>query len=170
VQDFIRLRDRFASAIVLLDTHTVASKFFDLLESQTLETVRFSTLTFSLDDDGMPVIVMEGIAKSFNALAAQSRAFSEEKNFKRTIFSGITVNANNTVAFVVSFGLDGELLTTSVEEANAVPLPVEEPSEEEPAAEGAPEEELEEPASETGGGKVAPPPNRVPGPGQTQAP
>lgn len=153
VQEFIRLRDRFASAVVLLNQHVVSSRFFDVLEIRTLESVRFSSLTFSLNDEKVPEVSMEGVARSFNALAAQSRAFSEEKNFKGSIFSDITVNPNNTVAFTVSFALNPELTKLSgstttgepastVEEIQEETVPLEEGTEvEEASAEEAPPEE-----------------------------
>ena len=110
VEEFIRLRDRFISARGILDNHIVFSGFFDILEERTLQNVRFSSLTFTFDEDGIPEIEMSGEARSFNALAAQSRMLNEERRFKRAIFSDITVNANNTVSFSLSAKLDPSVL------------------------------------------------------------
>lgn len=110
VEEFIRLRDRFVSARGILDNHVVFSGFFNILEERTLQNVRFSSLTFTFNEDGIPEIEMSGEARSFNALAAQSRTLNEERRFKRAIFSDITVNANNTVSFSLSAQLDPSVL------------------------------------------------------------
>jgi len=121
VEEFIRTRDRFASAQEILDSHVAASQFFDLLESLTLSTVRFNQLSFELLEDRSAQIQMTGIARTFNALAAQSSALASEKRIKSAIFSGITVNQNNTVAFGLSADLDPRLITLSMEGAPLAP-------------------------------------------------
>src|SRR5690606_35233515 len=72
VEDFIRTRDRFSSAKTILDNHVAVSQFFDLLEATTLQTVRFDDLSFTLAEDRTAEITMSGVARTFNALAAQS--------------------------------------------------------------------------------------------------
>ncbi len=119
VEDFIRTRERFVSAQDLLEGHVAASKFFALLETLTLQNVRFDTLSFTLADDRTAEIQMTGIARSFNALAAQSSAFASENRIRRAIFSDIDVNDTGTVSFTLSADLTPGLLKVS--DADALP-------------------------------------------------
>jgi len=119
VEDFIRLRNRLVSAQTLLNQHVLVSQFFDVLESRTLETVRFSSLTLQVADDRSAEITMDGVARSFNALAAQSEALAAERHIKRAIFSGISVNTNGTVSFKLSAEIDPRLIL-----ASGAPAPV----------------------------------------------
>jgi len=113
VEGFIRLRDRLTTADTLLDEHIRLSEFFSILEMRTLQSVRFSTLSISVKDDRAAEIRMEGVARSFNALAAQSAEFAAEKRIKRAIFSSIAVNENGTVAFSLSAEADARLITAA---------------------------------------------------------
>jgi hypothetical protein len=116
VTEFIRLRDRFDIAKNLLDHHIVLSQFFDVLEAITLQNVRFSTLRITADGATVPSIDMAGTAKNFNALAAQSSAFANEKRMKRAIFSDIDLDSKNgTVSFKLKANLETPLVTQSVE-------------------------------------------------------
>jgi hypothetical protein len=110
VEEFVRLRDRLVTAHTLLDKHVVPSRFFLVLDAITLQSVRFSSLEFTVADNGTATIEMEGAARSFNALAAQSAGFAAQKDFKRAIFSDISVNPNNSVSFRLTAEIDSDLL------------------------------------------------------------
>ncbi|MCI0597792.1 hypothetical protein L0Y34_01845 [Candidatus Parcubacteria bacterium] len=124
VEEFIRTRDRFSAAKMLLENHVATSQFFTLLEELTLENVRFNSLSFVLVEDGSAEIQMDGVARTFNALAAQSSLFAEEKRVKRAIFSDITVNQDNdTVVFALEADISPDLLTVALSEASAPLIP-----------------------------------------------
>lgn len=110
VEEFLRLRDRLTYGQGLLEDHVAVSQVFDVLETQTLATVRFSNLDLRVADDHTAQIDVEGTARNFNALAAQSNAFAAEKGIRRAIFSGIVVNANGSVNFRLTADLDAKLL------------------------------------------------------------
>lgn len=112
VEGFIRLRDRLSATESILNQHVELSEFFDVLEARTLQTVRFSNLIVSVSGDRSAEIEVEGVARSFNALAAQSASIAAEKRIKRAIFSGITVNDNGTVAFSLTATLDPRIITS----------------------------------------------------------
>ncbi|MBP7741467.1 MAG: hypothetical protein KA104_02140 [Candidatus Pacebacteria bacterium] len=111
VEDFIRLRNRISAASTLLDQHVVTSQFFDVLETLTLQNVRFQSLILSIEPDRTAKIEMHGVARSFNALAAESAAFAGEKRIKRAIFSNITADKNGVVSFSLRAELDPKLTT-----------------------------------------------------------
>jgi Tfp pilus assembly protein PilN len=125
VEDYIRLRNRIKVANVILNRHIVTSQFFTTLESLTLQNVRFQTLQLDIEDDRTAAIEMQGSARSFNALAAQSAAFANEKQIKRAIFSGITADKNGVVKFSLSAELGPKLVLTTPEAVAAeIPPPV----------------------------------------------
>lgn len=111
VEGYLRLRDRLNASSQILDQHVELSEFFDALEARTLQSVRFSSLTITVDADRVAEIQMEGTARTFNALAAQSNEFAQEKQIKRAIFSGITTNENGTVGFSLTAVADPRLIT-----------------------------------------------------------
>lgn len=120
VEEFIRTRNRFSAAGTLLENHTAVSRFFSLLEGMTLANVRFNSLTFELDEERAGHITMDGVARTFNALAAQSSAFAGEKQVKRAIFSNIALNTSGIVTFALSADLDPRLISFSQKELPAV--------------------------------------------------
>lgn len=111
VNDFIRLRDRFTVAKDVLNKHRLPSGFFDELEVITIQNVHFTSMKLSVKDTGTATIQMQGIARNFNALAAQSTAFANDKYLKGAIFSGFTLDSkDNSVAFQVSADIDSALI------------------------------------------------------------
>lgn len=122
VEDYIRLRNRIKVANIILNRHVAVSQFLTTLESLTLQNVRFQTLQLTVEDDRTAAIEMRGTARSFNALAAQSSAFAAEKQIRRAIFSGITVDKGGLVKFALSAELTPKLVLVAPE-AQAAMLP-----------------------------------------------
>jgi Tfp pilus assembly protein PilN len=110
VSEFIKLRNRLTATKTLLSQHVSLSQFFTLLEGVTLTNVSFTSLDIKVAGDRSAVITLSGVAKNFNALAAESSAFAGSKVIKSAIFSGITVNSNNTVAFTINATLDPSIV------------------------------------------------------------
>ena len=110
VEEFIRLRNRFNAANGLLDEHVAFSQFLELLEKAALQNVRFSSLLYTKADNGDHHLEMSGVARSFNALAAQSNAFAKEPYVRSAIFSDINVLPEGSVTFSFSARLDSKLV------------------------------------------------------------
>ncbi len=121
VEEFVRSRDRFLLSEALLESHVATSGFFDLLERITLASVRYSNLSLTRLADGSAEIELSGAARSFNALAAQSAAFSSEKLVKRAVFSDIALAENGNVSFSLSAEADPRLFTFTVDGAATAP-------------------------------------------------
>lgn len=119
VDQYIRSRDRFGTALGVLDKHVALSNFFDLLEEITLVNVRFDSFSYTLLEDGSAEISLSGSARSFNALAAQSSVFSSEKNLREAIFSGIELDEDGTVGFSVDATVTSDILAFTVDSAQA---------------------------------------------------
>lgn len=112
-ENFVRLRNRLASSEALLEKHLSFSSFFSALERVLLASVRFSSLRLSVSDTGAAKIEGQGVAKSFNALAAASSALSKDGHIKDAIFSNIRVNKDGSVSFALSAALDSKIVAFS---------------------------------------------------------
>lgn len=111
VEGFIRLRNRLSVAQDILNSHVMTSQLFDELEMRTLADVRFSGFEYETDADGSVTITMDGSARTFNALAAQSAAFAEEgSRIRRAIFSDISTDEKEGVSFSLTAIVDPALV------------------------------------------------------------
>jgi hypothetical protein len=61
-------------------------------------------------DDRTAAVIMTGVAKTFNSLAAQSSTLAQESKIKRAIFSGFQIQKDNSVKFSLSFDIDKSLV------------------------------------------------------------
>ena len=127
IQEFIDLRNRLTSGRELLANHIVTTQFLDVLESLTLQTVRFTSMDLVIAADRSARLEMSGTARNFNALAAQSNAFAGDKRIKRAIFSSITVE-DGAVTFEMTADIDPRLLVEGGGEVGALSAPAPRPS------------------------------------------
>lgn len=129
IKELKRMDTRIESSKALLDQHIAASAFFDVLETATLKTVRFTDLDIKTQNNTSvggasvsenPLVTdtnstsiefkMTGAAKSYNSIALQSDLFSKTKGFIEPIFSNLNLNEVGEVAFVVTALLDPQVL------------------------------------------------------------
>lgn len=110
IQDLIRIDSRIKNARVLLQKHTAPSAVFAFLSDQTLQTVQFDSFEYTLQDDGSAAISLSGRGNSFASVALQSDQFGANKLLKDVVFSGIKVEAGNTVTFTVVATVDPALI------------------------------------------------------------
>lgn len=147
VEEYLRLERRFNSARSLLAGHTGLSQFMRALEEATLKNVRYDQLMLTVAEDRSAKVELDGSARNFNTLAAQSNAIAADKRFKRAIFSGIAIEQNTTVSFTLTADLASELVVMQPPSVSEAPIE-EAPVEETPAA--APEATTTEPVAPTG--------------------
>lgn len=73
IEDFKLLDNRLNVAWRLLRDHKITSRFFELLEENTLHTISFDSYTFERESgDALYAIELSGEAESFDALALQA--------------------------------------------------------------------------------------------------
>ena len=113
--DFIekmnRLSKRIEAGNKLLATHTVVSTVFDLLENQTLATIKFNNFTYDLRDNGTSFISLTGEAVNFSSIALQSDIFGQEKYIKSPVFSDLNSDQRGIVVFKFNASLDPNLIS-----------------------------------------------------------
>jgi hypothetical protein len=99
IHELSRANLRFVSAKQVINNHTVVSQFFNLLESLTLQTLRFSDFSYSIDQSGQINVMMTGEARSYSTVALQSDIFSKNPGLKDPQFSNLDLNSNGNVIF-----------------------------------------------------------------------
>lgn len=106
VQDLVALDRRIESAKILIAKHNVTTPIFSILESETIQGVRFSSLNYSVDSKGQPTLELKGEANSFYSVALQSDVFNVDSKIKGPVFSSLNVDDKGVVKFNVKSGLD----------------------------------------------------------------
>lgn len=108
IQELIDTDRRVEAAKELINKHNVISPLFTLLESKTLEGVRFTSLDFSIEPNGQPSVSLNGEALGFFAIALQSDEFAAEPKIKNPLFSGLDLDEKGNAKFNFKSSLDGE--------------------------------------------------------------
>lgn len=102
------LNRRIEAAKQLVTAHTALSPIFDVLEKETLATVRFDSLNYELKDSG-GVLRLGGQGKNFNSVALQSDIFGKDKSFKSPVFSDLNPDLGGNIVFKFSATIDPKL-------------------------------------------------------------
>ncbi len=110
VSELSRADRRFIAADQIIKKHTTLSAMFSLLESLTLQNVRFSSLNYKNDSLGIS-FELEGEARSYSTLALQAKVFAEDPRLIRPQFSELDLNEDGNVLFVVRSFLDEKAIS-----------------------------------------------------------
>lgn len=136
VETYIRLDKRFTSSRTLLDNHVALSYFFEELEKTTLKNVRFNGLIIDVAEDRTAKVTLDGVARNFNTLAAQSNEVADNPMFKRAIFADIGPNEDGTIGFSLTSELERGSIILAMPSATEPAAPVEEEAAVEPVSTG----------------------------------
>lgn len=110
IQEVSNLNRRIDAAKDILGKHISASAIFDLLEKETLASVRFKTFSFALGTKGTVSLSMNGEADGFDSVALQSDVFGGDKFIKNPIFNNLNLDERGSVSFQFKASLDPKLL------------------------------------------------------------
>jgi len=99
VKELSRSHDKIESAKEILMRHVALTNFFSLLESLTLEALRFSRFTYSFSMEKGIVVEMTGEAGDYKTVALQSEIFSKESSIVNPLFSNLDLNEKGNVTF-----------------------------------------------------------------------
>lgn len=104
---------RLRAAGEVLGNHIILSPIFEILQSSTLKTVRFTKFTHTVVGTGAGARVevkMSGRARDYTAIALQSDALTRSKYIKDPLFSNLTLDDQSNVLFEVVFTVDPHLV------------------------------------------------------------
>lgn len=111
IEKWSRFDKRIDAAAKILASHSVVSPIFDLLQNDTLATVKFNNFSLDLKDNGSASVSMTGEAKSFSSVANQSDIINREKFIKNPVFSDLNPNQSGNVVFKFNGSLDPALIS-----------------------------------------------------------
>lgn len=108
INELISLDKKLKSASALLSSHQTISPIFSLLESKTLEKIRFKSFKYSIDDNNQIDLSIIGEADSFNAIALQSDIFGASDKISDPVFRNFVINDDGNVNFDFSGTVDSK--------------------------------------------------------------
>jgi hypothetical protein len=110
IRELSRLDLKLRGSQGLLDRHLAPSGIFDLLEDITLETVRFTELSYAAEKEAIR-LTLQGEALSFASVALQSDEFGKHRSLRSPVFSGLTLDDRGNVQFGVTALVDPIVLS-----------------------------------------------------------
>ncbi len=111
IRRYARLDSKIDTAKSLLEKHIALSYFLEFLGNETLKSVRFSEMKYSLSSDGKEASLgFSGQATGYNAVAFQSAVFGKNPNLKNVLFSDLNLDKSGNVVFVLSLNIDSSFV------------------------------------------------------------
>lgn len=110
IKEISRTNNRFVYAEEIINKHQTTSSFFNVLEKLTLQSLRFSSIVYNTDVQGL-LVTLKGEAKSYSVIALQSKIFSEDKNFVDPQFSDLDLNEQGNVVFTFKSHLNPDVVS-----------------------------------------------------------
>ncbi len=110
IRDMARLSTKISVAENLLTQHIATSEVFNLLQTLTLQTVRFTSFAFSNTEKGIQV-TMQGEGLSFTSVALQADEFARNANLTGTVFSSFALNNVGNVTFSVITTINPKIIS-----------------------------------------------------------
>lgn len=110
IAELKRLDNRLVTLNSILEGHIQFSRFFSILEQETLQSVRFTQFSYTLDEKDGPLITLAGLARGYSSVALQSDMFGKSKYFHNPIFSDMTLDTSGNITFNVTLNVDSELV------------------------------------------------------------
>lgn len=106
------LDKRLSAAKEVLAKHIAISPIFQLLQTVTMKTVRYTSFsyTFVTDKSNKINIKMSGGAVGYRSIALQSDLFTKRKEIIDPIFSNLALDDKGNVLFDLDFSIDSSLI------------------------------------------------------------
>lgn len=108
IQELITLDQRIEAAKSIVNSHSVTTPIFKILEDETLQGVRFDSFNYIVDAKGQPAITLNGEAVNLNSVALQSDVFGADERVKNPAFSSLSLDEKGIAKFIFNAGLDAQ--------------------------------------------------------------
>lgn len=106
IQELIRLDSRLDSGERVLQSHVAPSLIFSLLEEATLQSVRWKSIDYSLEEGNKATIVLDGEARSFSDVALQSDELGRVRALRDVFFDNINLDQAGRAVFTMRASVD----------------------------------------------------------------
>jgi hypothetical protein len=106
------LDKRLRASTEILSKHIAITPIFEILQSVTMKTVRYTKFGYSVGDekDAKVVIKMSGIAVGYRSVALQADLFAKNKNLIDPVFSNLNLDDKGNVVFDLDFSVEPSLV------------------------------------------------------------
>lgn len=102
IKELTRVDNRIDASDKVIDQHIAMSLFFEFLEGNTLESVRFDEFLLTTINPERFLLNMSGTAASFASVALQSDVFGESETVTEPVFSDLDLDVFGNVSFNVN--------------------------------------------------------------------
>jgi hypothetical protein len=109
-KNILLISDQLKSIKALLTEHKVISPLFQVLEKETLPTVKWSSFMFTRDAKGAVSAVIKGEAQSYASLAQQSKILLDSQAFKGVSFDNLTLSNTGTVETTIKVIINPDII------------------------------------------------------------
>ena len=109
-KNILLISDQLKSIKALLTEHKVISPLFQVLEKETLPTVKWSSFMFTRDAKGAVSAVIKGEAQSYASLAQQSKILLDSQAFKGVSFDNLTLSNTGTVEKTIKVIINPDII------------------------------------------------------------
>lgn len=110
IQEILDANSRITASVQLLESHLVTTELLVLLGDLAIKNLRFNDLSYQ-NKVGGPSIAMSGEVLTYNGLAFQQRALSENESIKQPVFSDIGLAEAGKIKFRFSARLDPKIVS-----------------------------------------------------------
>lgn len=102
------LDNRLIAATKILENHVAVTPIFEVLQSITMKTVRFTSFDYALPTESSPLVSVKlsGVAIGYRSVALQADLFAKNENFIDPIFSNLQLDDKGNVIFDLTFSVD----------------------------------------------------------------
>jgi hypothetical protein len=109
IEDLTRLDNRIENTKKILDSHISITPLLEFFEEFTLKNVQFSQFEVSLLDSSQINLLMEGRARDYATVVAQSDLLGQSRFLKNQIFSDVNLDNFGNVGFSFEAIIDPNL-------------------------------------------------------------
>jgi hypothetical protein len=113
LQKLTKTDGKISAVKEILSKHTSLVPLFNLLDTYTLQSVRFRGFSFSVDPTAGPEIHITGDAAGYASIALQSDSFNTSGKLKNIVFSDLNLDQNGRVLFTLNASVDPTLLSVA---------------------------------------------------------
>ena len=103
------LDKRLQASNDILSHHVAISPIFDILDSITLKTIRYTKFSYTFGNKKV-TIDMSGQAVGYRSVALQADMFAKNKNLIDPVFSNLSLDDKGNVLFDLQFSVDPSLI------------------------------------------------------------
>lgn len=96
---------------LLLEKHIMVSRVFELLQADTLPTVKISSFQFKPDTDGSMMVELKGETQSYGQLGRQMSVFRESESIKSPTLNDLKLKDTGNIEMKITGHIDQKLVS-----------------------------------------------------------